>query len=63
MKDNIIKASLVIEKIVKKTNRDKYDYIRFLSLVNQGVNPFSIDEINLVTTPENWAKLLKEIKK
>lgn len=63
MKDNIIKASLVIEQIVKKTNRDKYDYIRFLSLVNQGVNPFSIDEINLVTTPENWAKLLKEIKK
>jgi hypothetical protein len=60
---NLVKASLIVEKIVKNTHRDYKDYLRLLSLVNQGVNPFSAAEINLATTEGEWSKLLKALKK
>lgn len=60
---NLVKASEVVEKIVKQTHRDYKDYLRLLSLVNQGVNPFSTKEINLATTEQEWSKLLKKLKK
>jgi hypothetical protein len=60
---NLLKASLIVEKIVKETHRDYKDYLRLLSLVNQGVNPFSPKEILLATNSEEWSQLLKKLKK
>lgn len=60
---NLLKASKIVETIVKATHRDHKDYLRLLSLVNQGVNPFSGSEINLATTEKEWSKLLKTLKK
>jgi hypothetical protein len=63
MKKQLIEASKIIETIVKKTNRNYQDYVRYISLANQGVNPFSLEEIKLATDEKTWAKLLKSLKK
>lgn len=63
MKTELIQASQIIEKIVRASNRNYLDYLRYLSLANQGVNPFTPEEIELATTPTSWSKLLKKLKK
>lgn len=63
MRENLIKASEILEKVVKGTNRDASDYVRMLSLVNQGINPLTSEEISHFTDAKTWANLLKLLKK
>ena len=60
---NLINASEIIEKVIKATNRNHKDYMRMLSLINQGINPLSSEEIAHFTDAKSWAKLLKDLKK
>ena len=57
-------AALIVEKIMETTKRPPQDFLRLITLVCRGVNPFTRAEIELVGfKDEDWHLILKNLQK